>query len=145
MECILLSVIELLSVPQILHHNALLAHSCIPAYKSSFFVGIGYGHDFNEYLLRWSVYIFRPPEEVDRQAKIVSNGKEYPLKGEDLSKITQLGIGGYGVVDKMKHEPSGKEMAVKVSSMLSLCMLDGYDRKGTLIRRGQSRHSADRM
>ncbi|PIK37387.1 hypothetical protein BSL78_25763 [Apostichopus japonicus] len=55
----------------------------------------------------------RPPEEVDRQAKIVSNGKEYPLKGEDLSKITQLGIGGYGVVDKMKHEPSGKEMAVK--------------------------------
>lgn len=55
----------------------------------------------------------RPPEEIDRQAKIVSNGKEYPLKGADLKKIAQLGRGSYGVVDKMAHVPSGKEMAVK--------------------------------
>lgn len=58
----------------------------------------------------------RPPEEIDRQAKIVSNGKEYVLKGADLKKVARLGRGAYGVVDKMQHVPSGKEMAVKVSS-----------------------------
>lgn len=57
--------------------------------------------------------VARPPEEIDRQAKIVSNGKEYVLKGADLKKVARRGRGAYGVVDKMQHVPSGKEMAVK--------------------------------
>ena len=32
----------------------------------------------------------------------------------DLSSVKELGRGAYGVVEKMVHNPSGVEMAVKV-------------------------------
>lgn len=37
------------------------------------------------------------------------------MKADDLEQICELGRGAYGVVDKMKHVPSGLIMAVKVS------------------------------
>lgn len=36
------------------------------------------------------------------------------VKADDLEQIEELGRGAYGVVDKMKHVPSGVIMAVKV-------------------------------
>lgn len=38
------------------------------------------------------------------------------MKADDLELICELGRGAYGVVDKMRHVPSGLIMAVKVSS-----------------------------
>lgn len=37
------------------------------------------------------------------------------MLADDLEQIEELGRGAYGVVDKMRHVPSGVIMAVKVS------------------------------
>lgn len=41
--------------------------------------------------------------------------QNFVVKADDLEQIAELGRGAYGVVDKMKHVPSGVIMAVKVS------------------------------
>ena len=40
------------------------------------------------------------------------------VKADDLEQIEELGRGAYGVVDKMRHVPSGVIMAVKVGLLL---------------------------
>ena len=40
--------------------------------------------------------------------------QNFVVKADDLEQIAELGRGAYGVVDKMKHVPSGVIMAVKV-------------------------------
>lgn len=40
------------------------------------------------------------------------------VKADDLEQICELGRGAYGVVDKMRHVPSGLIMAVKVSQLM---------------------------
>ena len=40
------------------------------------------------------------------------------MKADDLEQIGELGRGAYGVVDKMRHVPSGLIMAVKVGGVL---------------------------
>lgn len=42
------------------------------------------------------------------------------MKADDLEQIAELGRGAYGVVDKMRHVPSGLIMAVKVSERSGL-------------------------
>lgn len=41
-------------------------------------------------------------------------GQNFEVKADDLERIGELGRGAYGVVDKMRHVPSGIIMAVKV-------------------------------
>lgn len=41
--------------------------------------------------------------------------QNFEVKADDLEQICELGRGAYGVVDKMRHVPSGLIMAVKVS------------------------------
>lgn len=40
--------------------------------------------------------------------------QNFVVKADDLEQIDELGRGAYGVVDKMRHMPSGLIMAVKV-------------------------------
>lgn len=40
--------------------------------------------------------------------------QNFVVKADDLEQIAELGRGAYGVVDKMRHVPSGVIMAVKV-------------------------------
>lgn len=40
--------------------------------------------------------------------------QNFEVKADDLEQIGELGRGAYGVVDKMRHVPSGLIMAVKV-------------------------------
>ena len=40
------------------------------------------------------------------------------MKADDLEPIMELGRGAYGVVEKMRHVPSGQIMAVKVELTL---------------------------
>lgn len=41
--------------------------------------------------------------------------QNFEVKADDLEQICELGRGAYGVVDQMRHVPSGLIMAVKVS------------------------------
>jgi len=47
---------------------------------------------------------------------LLCSEQNFVVKADDLEQIGELGRGAYGVVDKMRHVPSGVIMAVKVSS-----------------------------
>lgn len=44
--------------------------------------------------------------------------QNFEVKADDLEPIMELGRGAYGVVEKMRHVPSGQIMAVKVELTL---------------------------
>lgn len=46
---------------------------------------------------------------------VVRSGQNVVVNADDLEQIAELGRGAYGVVDKMRHVPTGLIMAVKVS------------------------------
>ncbi|KAK3529502.1 hypothetical protein QTP70_031739 [Hemibagrus guttatus] len=54
-----------------------------------------------------------PPRDLDSKACVTIGEKNFEVKADDLEPIGELGRGAYGVVDKMKHVPSGIIMAVK--------------------------------
>ncbi|MGH0145456.1 UNVERIFIED_CONTAM: hypothetical protein FKN15_059888 [Acipenser sinensis] len=55
----------------------------------------------------------RPPRDLDSKACVTIGEKNFEMKADDLEQISELGRGAYGVVDKMRHVPSGLIMAVK--------------------------------
>jgi len=59
-----------------------------------------------------------PPIEPSTTFK--HNGKEYQLNAQSLQKISVLGQGAHGFVQKMRHDRSAAVMAVKVKLMLQL-------------------------
>ncbi|XP_048846513.1 dual specificity mitogen-activated protein kinase kinase 6-like isoform X4 [Brienomyrus brachyistius] len=61
-------------------------------------------------LLFWA---HRPPRDLDSKACVTIGDKNFVVKADDLEWICELGRGAYGVVDKMRHVPSGLIMAVK--------------------------------
>ncbi|XP_068192746.1 dual specificity mitogen-activated protein kinase kinase 6-like [Antennarius striatus] len=54
-----------------------------------------------------------PPRDLDSKACVTIGEQNFVVKADDLEQIEELGRGAYGVVDKMKHVPSGVIMAVK--------------------------------
>lgn len=54
------------------------------------------------------------PQNLDRQMTITINDQTHNVAADDLVKISELGKGAYGIVEKMKHVPSETIMAVKV-------------------------------
>ncbi|XP_016424850.1 dual specificity mitogen-activated protein kinase kinase 6 isoform X2 [Sinocyclocheilus rhinocerous] len=54
-----------------------------------------------------------PPRDLDSKACVIIGDKNFVVKADDLEQIGELGRGAYGVVDKMRHVPSGVIMAVK--------------------------------
>uniref|UniRef100_A0AAZ3RST8 mitogen-activated protein kinase kinase n=1 Tax=Oncorhynchus tshawytscha TaxID=74940 RepID=A0AAZ3RST8_ONCTS len=55
-----------------------------------------------------------PPRDLDSKACVTIGEKQnFVVKADDLEQIGELGRGAYGVVDKMRHMPSGLIMAVK--------------------------------
>ncbi|POI27282.1 hypothetical protein CIB84_008966 [Bambusicola thoracicus] len=55
-----------------------------------------------------------PPRDLDSKACISIGEENFEVKADDLEPISELGRGAYGVVEKMRHMPSGQIMAVKV-------------------------------
>lgn len=53
------------------------------------------------------------PRDLDSKACVTIGEKNFEMKADDLVQISELGHGAYGVVDKMRHVPSGVIMAVK--------------------------------
>ncbi|CAG9824591.1 unnamed protein product [Phaedon cochleariae] len=54
-----------------------------------------------------------PPANLDTRTTITIGEKTFDVEADDLCKIDDLGRGAYGVVEKMRHIPSGTIMAVK--------------------------------
>ncbi|XP_012676979.1 dual specificity mitogen-activated protein kinase kinase 6-like [Clupea harengus] len=54
-----------------------------------------------------------PPRDLDSKAEVTIGEKNVVVKADDLEQISELGRGAYGVVDKMRHVPTGLIMAVK--------------------------------
>ncbi|NXO45243.1 MP2K6 kinase, partial [Locustella ochotensis] len=54
-----------------------------------------------------------PPRDLDSKACISIGEENFEVKADDLEPISELGRGAYGVVEKMRHMPSGQIMAVK--------------------------------
>ncbi|XP_078450572.1 dual specificity mitogen-activated protein kinase kinase 6-like isoform X2 [Lampetra planeri] len=55
-----------------------------------------------------------PPRDLDSKACITIDDKNFEVKADDLESICELGRGAYGVVERVRHTPSGTIMAVKV-------------------------------
>ncbi|KAG5202797.1 hypothetical protein JEQ12_002380 [Ovis aries] len=54
-----------------------------------------------------------PPRDLDSKACISIGNQNFEVKADDLEPIVELGRGAYGVVERMRHVPSGQIMAVK--------------------------------
>uniref|UniRef100_A0A3Q3ATX8 mitogen-activated protein kinase kinase n=1 Tax=Kryptolebias marmoratus TaxID=37003 RepID=A0A3Q3ATX8_KRYMA len=54
-----------------------------------------------------------PPRDLDSKACVTIGDQNFVVEADDLEQIEELGRGAYGVVDKMRHVPSGVIMAVK--------------------------------
>lgn len=67
----------------------------------------------------FNVYYRVPPGNLDSRTTITIGDKTFDVEADDLELICDLGRGAYGVVEKMKHIPSGTIMAVKVGVLIS--------------------------
>nr|CAD7439682.1 unnamed protein product [Timema bartmani] len=54
-----------------------------------------------------------PPRNLDKRTTITIGEKTFVVEADDLEKLCDLGRGAYGIVEKMRHIPSGTIMAVK--------------------------------
>lgn len=59
----------------------------------------------------------RPPVNLDDKCVMTFNNVQYEVRAEDLIKIKELGRGGYGVVETMRHPKSDTIIAVKVNKL----------------------------
>ncbi|XP_063961609.1 dual specificity mitogen-activated protein kinase kinase 6-like [Lytechinus pictus] len=55
----------------------------------------------------------KPPGGLDNKATLTVNGVEFHVYARDMTVIENLGRGAYGIVDRVRHEPSQSIMAVK--------------------------------
>ncbi|ODM92071.1 Dual specificity mitogen-activated protein kinase kinase 6 [Orchesella cincta] len=53
------------------------------------------------------------PRNLDKSTTITIEDRTVAVAADDLEVISELGRGAYGVVEKMRHRPSGTIMAVK--------------------------------
>ena len=53
---------------------------------------------------------------MDSETQIVLENQDQKLqvRAQDLVRICTLGQGGFGIVDRMEHKPTGTILAVKV-------------------------------
>jgi len=51
---------------------------------------------------------------LDVKTSITCGGLTIEIDANNLETICELGRGAYGIVEKVRHKPSGLEMAVKV-------------------------------
>ncbi|RWS26791.1 dual specificity mitogen-activated protein kinase kinase 6-like protein [Leptotrombidium deliense] len=59
------------------------------------------------------------PTNLDRRTNITFDGQSIEVDPEDIEILAPLGRGAYGIVEKVKHRPSGIEMAVKRITAIS--------------------------
>ena len=55
------------------------------------------------------------PRDLDSRTTITIESQNFEIAADDLEVQCVLGRGAYGVVEKVKHKPTGTVLAVKVS------------------------------
>ena len=69
-------------------------------------------------MIKYSFFYFRQNElsrrNLDSSTTIRINGEAFEIEADDLESQCVLGRGAYGVVEKVKHKPTGTVLAVKV-------------------------------
>jgi len=74
--------------------------------------------------MQFDDFLFFPysnlPRNLDKRTTITIGDQETTVEASDLLKICDLGRGAYGIVEKMRHIPSGTIMAVKVSKLMTI-------------------------
>lgn len=63
------------------------------------------------------------PGNLDKRTTITINGETFEIEADDLESQCVLGRGAYGVVEKVKHKPTGTVLAVKVSFFYDFCIV----------------------
>lgn len=53
------------------------------------------------------------PHNLDKRTTITIDDKTFVVEADDLEKISDLGHGAYGIVEKMRHRQTNTVMAVK--------------------------------
>lgn len=53
------------------------------------------------------------PRNLDSRTTITIDDKTFEVEADDLEKISDLGHGAYGIVEKMRHRQTNTVMAVK--------------------------------
>lgn len=64
-----------------------------------------------EYFLKRSPEI---PRDLDSRTNIKIGNDTFVIEADDLESLCVLGRGAYGVVEKVRHKPTGTILAVKV-------------------------------
>ena len=54
------------------------------------------------------------PRDLDSRTSITIGDETFEIEADDLESQCVLGRGAYGVVEKVKHKPTGTVLAVKV-------------------------------
>lgn len=62
----------------------------------------------------YSAVIAPSENTINRSAKIIVDEKEIEVTPDNITTIKGLGNGAFGVVELVKHEPTGITLAVKV-------------------------------
>lgn len=57
--------------------------------------------------------IFSAPHNLDKRTTITIDDRTFIVEADDLEKISDLGHGAYGIVEKMRHRQTNTVMAVK--------------------------------
>jgi len=55
----------------------------------------------------------KPPRDLDTRTTITFGDSTFEIAADDLEALSELGRGAYGIVEKMKHRPTGTILAVK--------------------------------
>lgn len=56
---------------------------------------------------------FSAPHNLDKRTTITIDDRTFIVEADDLEKISDLGHGAYGIVEKMRHRQTNTVMAVK--------------------------------
>lgn len=56
---------------------------------------------------------FSAPGNLDKRTTITIDDRTFIVEADDLEKISDLGHGAYGIVEKMRHRQTNTVMAVK--------------------------------
>ncbi|KAI1301298.1 Dual specificity mitogen-activated protein kinase kinase 6 [Halotydeus destructor] len=57
------------------------------------------------------------PSNLDRKINVTIGNDQIVIDPENLDTVSQLGRGAYGIVERVRHRPSGHELAVKRITM----------------------------
>lgn len=77
------------------------------------------------------LYAHFSPRNLDSRTTITIEDQTFEVAADDLEKISDLGSGAYGIVEKMRHRQTSTVMAVKritatVNTQEQVCIMKHF-------------------